>query len=65
MLWHSNPEAAERLAEEEQRFVNHRYSLYQQLSKLDWSDGEEVAQVKAGSKLNRAGEVPTPTNREG
>jgi len=58
MLWHSHPEDAERLAEEEQRFVNHRYSLYRQLSQLDWSDGEEVAQVKAAAKLSRADDVP-------
>ena len=65
MLWHSHPEAAERLAEEEQRFVNHRYSLYQQLSHLDWSDGEEVAQVKAAGKLSRAGDVQAPAKGEG
>jgi pyruvate-ferredoxin/flavodoxin oxidoreductase len=49
MLWHSHPEVAEALVEEEQRFVNHRYSIYQQLSQLDWSDGEQVAQVKAAA----------------
>ena len=57
MLWHSHPEAAQRLVEEEQRFVNHRYSLYKQLSQLDWSDGDEVAQVKAAGKLSRADAV--------
>ena len=48
MLWHTHPEVAERLVEEEQHFVNHRYHYYKQLSQLDWSDGEEVAQAKAG-----------------
>ncbi|MEZ5504045.1 MAG: pyruvate:ferredoxin (flavodoxin) oxidoreductase [Halioglobus sp.] len=49
MLWHSHPEIAEALVEQEQRFVNHRYSIYQQLSQLDWSDGEQVAQVRAAA----------------
>jgi pyruvate-ferredoxin/flavodoxin oxidoreductase len=47
MLWHTHPEVADRLAAEEQRFVNQRYHFYEQLSQLDWSDGEEVARVKA------------------
>jgi pyruvate-ferredoxin/flavodoxin oxidoreductase len=51
MLWHTLPEVAERLLEEEQRFVKHRYSFYQQLSQLDWSDGVAVAQVKAAAKV--------------
>ena len=50
MLWHTHPEVAEALVEEEQQFVNHRYHYYKQLSELDWSDGEEVAQVKAGKQ---------------
>lgn len=51
MLWHSHPDVAEALVEEEQRFVNHRYSIYRQLSQLDWSDGEQVAQVRAAATL--------------
>ena len=47
MLWHTHPEVAEALVVEEQRFVNHRYNYYKQLSELDWSDSDEVAQVKA------------------
>ncbi len=54
MLWHSHPEVAEALVEEEQRFVNHRYSIYRQLSQLDWSDGEQVAQVRAAATLGPA-----------
>ncbi|KAA1188174.1 pyruvate:ferredoxin (flavodoxin) oxidoreductase [Pseudohalioglobus sediminis] len=50
MLWHTHPEVAEALVEEEQKFVNHRYHYYEQLSKLDWSDGEEVAQAKAAKQ---------------
>jgi pyruvate-ferredoxin/flavodoxin oxidoreductase len=47
MLWHTHPEVAERLVEEEQHFVNHRYHFYKQLSELDWSDGEQVAEARA------------------
>ena len=54
MLWHSHPDVAEALVEEEQRFVNHRYSIYRQLSQLDWSDGEQVAQVRAAATLGPA-----------
>ena len=50
MLWHTHPEVAESLVEEEQRFVNHRYHFYKQLAEIDWSDGEAVAQVKATVK---------------
>lgn len=58
MLWHTHPDTAEKLVQEEQRFVNQRYHFYEQLSKLDWSDGEEVARVKA-SKMTAG------TNTEG
>jgi pyruvate-ferredoxin/flavodoxin oxidoreductase len=54
MLWHSHPDVAEALVEEEQRFVNHRYSIYRQLSQLDWSDGEQVAEVRAAATLGPA-----------
>ncbi len=47
MLWHTHPEVAEALVKQEQEFVNHRYSYYKQLSELDWSDGEQLAQAKA------------------
>jgi len=50
MLWHTHPEVAEALVEEEQHFVNYRYHLYKQLSELDWSDGEQLAAVKASGK---------------
>jgi pyruvate-ferredoxin/flavodoxin oxidoreductase len=64
MLWHTHPEVAEALVEEEQKFVNHRYNFYKQLSQLDWSDGEEVAQVKATAKLN-TGATAAPPKPEG
>lgn len=51
MLWHTHPEVADSLVEQEQRFVNHRYNFYQQLAALDWSDGEKVAEVKARAQL--------------
>jgi pyruvate-ferredoxin/flavodoxin oxidoreductase len=60
MLWHTHPEVAEALVEEEQKFVNHRYNYYKQLSQLDWSDGEEVAQVKATAKSNIGAATPAP-----
>ena len=47
MLWHTHPDIAEALVEQEQRFVNHRYHFYKQLSELDWSDQEAVAEAKA------------------
>ncbi|PLW67384.1 pyruvate:ferredoxin (flavodoxin) oxidoreductase [Pseudohalioglobus lutimaris] len=50
MLWHTHPEVAETLVEEEQQFVNNRYHYYKQLSELDWTDGEELAQAKAGKQ---------------
>jgi pyruvate-ferredoxin/flavodoxin oxidoreductase len=64
MLWHTHPEVAEALVEEEQKFVNHRYNYYKQLSQLDWSDGEEVAQVKAtaNAKLNAGVAAPAATS---
>jgi pyruvate-ferredoxin/flavodoxin oxidoreductase len=62
MLWHTHPEVAEALVEEEQKFVNHRYNYYKQLSQLDWSDSEEVAQVKAAA---RAPAAPKSTTAEG
>jgi pyruvate-ferredoxin/flavodoxin oxidoreductase len=62
MLWHTHPEVAEALVEEEQKFVNHRYNYYKQLSQLDWSDSEEVAQVKAAA---RAPAAPKSNTAEG
>jgi pyruvate-ferredoxin/flavodoxin oxidoreductase len=50
MLWHTDPETAEELVEREQKNVNHRYNYYKQLSQLDWSDSEQVAQVKASAR---------------
>jgi len=50
MLWHTHPEAAEALVEQEQKNVNHRYNFYKQLSQLDWSDGEQVAKARAEAK---------------
>jgi pyruvate-ferredoxin/flavodoxin oxidoreductase len=61
MLWHTHPEVAEALVEEEQKFVTHRYNYYKQLSQLDWSDTDEVAQVKATAKL--AGAAPADTSK--
>ncbi|TGD75351.1 pyruvate:ferredoxin (flavodoxin) oxidoreductase [Mangrovimicrobium sediminis] len=58
MLWHTHPEVAEQLVEEEQRFVNHRYHFYQQLAGLDWSDKELVAQVKAQRGTDAAAATP-------
>ena len=60
MLWHTHPEVAEALVEEEQKFVNHRYNYYKQLSQLDWSDSEEVAQVKATARAPVAAPDATP-----
>jgi hypothetical protein len=39
--------------------VNHRYSIYRQLSQLDWSNGEQVAQVRAAATLGPAQGGPT------
>jgi pyruvate-ferredoxin/flavodoxin oxidoreductase len=50
MLWHTNPEVAEKLAAQEQKNVLHRYNFYKQLSELDWHDTEQVAQVKARAR---------------
>ncbi len=50
MLWHTHPEVAEALVAQEQDNVNHRYNFYKQLSQLDWSDSEQVAQTKASAK---------------
>ncbi len=59
MLWHTHPEVAEALVEQEQQHVNHRYHFYKQLSELDWSDTEELAQAKAakGAALKTKGEA--------
>ena len=59
MLWHTDPEMAEALVAEEQKFVTHRYNFYKQLSELNWSDSEEVAQAKAAAKV--AVVAPTAT----
>lgn len=50
MLWHTHPEVAEALVTQEQENVNHRYNFYKQLSQLDWTDSEQVAQTKASAK---------------
>jgi len=60
MLWHTQPDVAEALVVEEQKFVTHRYNFYKQLSQLDWSDSEEVAQVKAAAKVSAATPAATP-----
>ncbi|MEH6590991.1 MAG: pyruvate:ferredoxin (flavodoxin) oxidoreductase [Halioglobus sp.] len=52
MLWHTHPEIAERLVVQEQDNVNHRYSFYKQLSELDWSDSQQVAQAKARTRVS-------------
>ncbi|TDG13925.1 pyruvate:ferredoxin (flavodoxin) oxidoreductase [Seongchinamella unica] len=58
MLWHSHPEVAETLLEQEQKFVNHRYHFYRQLSELDWSDGQALAEARA-ARPNVKGETAT------
>ena len=58
MLWHTHPEVAEALVKEEQKFVTHRYNFYKQLSQLDWSDSEEVAQVQATAKVTNTTGAP-------
>jgi pyruvate-ferredoxin/flavodoxin oxidoreductase len=50
MLWHTHPEVAEELAATEQRNVNHRYNFYRQLAALDWSDSEQLADIKARAR---------------
>lgn len=50
MLWHTHPDVAEALVAQEQESVTHRYNFYKQLSQLDWSDTEQVAQTKASAK---------------
>ena len=50
MLWHSHPEVAEKLVQQEQQFVKHRYHYYKQLSELDWTDGEQLAEAKAAKQ---------------
>jgi pyruvate-ferredoxin/flavodoxin oxidoreductase len=52
MLWHTHPEIAERLVAQEQDNVNHRYRFYKQLSELDWSDSQQVAQAKARTRVS-------------
>ncbi|MBE9540608.1 MAG: pyruvate:ferredoxin (flavodoxin) oxidoreductase [Proteobacteria bacterium] len=52
MLWHTHPDVAETLVEQEQRHVDHRYNFYKQLSQLDWNDPEQVAQAKAQVKTS-------------
>ncbi|MEH6583592.1 MAG: pyruvate:ferredoxin (flavodoxin) oxidoreductase [Halioglobus sp.] len=54
MLWHTHPEVAETLLAKEQEHVNHRYNYYKQLSQLDWSDSDHVAQVKAKARVSVA-----------
>ncbi|MEH6593347.1 MAG: thiamine pyrophosphate-dependent enzyme, partial [Halioglobus sp.] len=54
MLWHTHPDVAETLLAKEQEHVNQRYHYYKQLSQLDWSDSDHVAQVKAKAKLSAA-----------
>jgi pyruvate-ferredoxin/flavodoxin oxidoreductase len=51
MLWLTHPEVAETLLAQEQKNVNSRYNYYQQLSRLDWEDSEQVAEVKARAKV--------------
>jgi pyruvate-ferredoxin/flavodoxin oxidoreductase len=55
MLWHTHPEVAEELAATEQKNVKHRYNFYRQLAKLDWSDNEQLAELKARARTT-AGE---------
>ena len=63
MLWHTHPDVAEELVTLEQKNVNHRYNFYKQLSQLDWSDTEQVAQVKASAKV--AVDTAGKTNEKG
>ncbi|WP_126454596.1 pyruvate:ferredoxin (flavodoxin) oxidoreductase [Sulfuriflexus mobilis] len=42
MLWRTHPEVAERLLEQSQQDVLHRYHFYEQLAGLPWDDGEPV-----------------------
>ncbi|MEH6588094.1 MAG: pyruvate:ferredoxin (flavodoxin) oxidoreductase [Halioglobus sp.] len=61
MLWHSHPEVAEALVQQEQQFVKNRYHYYKQLSELDWTDGEQLAEAKAAKNKIDA---PAPTEGE-
>jgi pyruvate-ferredoxin/flavodoxin oxidoreductase len=47
MLWHSHPEDAEAFLQQAEKEVAHRYRYYKQLSELDWSDPEQLADKKA------------------
>jgi pyruvate-ferredoxin/flavodoxin oxidoreductase len=43
MLWHSDPETAEKLLGEAQQEVRERYHRYQQLAALDWDNSDQDA----------------------
>ncbi len=47
MLWHTHPEAAERLLTQAQQEVEHRYHYYRQLAALDWDQHTSVAATRA------------------
>ena len=42
MLWRTNPQAAEKLLEQSQQDVIHRYHFYEQLASLPWDDSDST-----------------------
>ncbi|MDH5181886.1 MAG: pyruvate:ferredoxin (flavodoxin) oxidoreductase [Gammaproteobacteria bacterium] len=55
MLWRSHPDEAERLLEQAQHEVNHRYQYYKQLAEIDWDEHTSPSSIKAAGKIAGGG----------
>jgi pyruvate-ferredoxin/flavodoxin oxidoreductase len=42
MLWRTHPDVAEKLLEQSQQDVLHRYHFYEQLASLSWDDSDSI-----------------------
>ena len=42
MLWHTHPDVAEKLLEQSQQDVLHRYHYYEQLANIPWDSSDET-----------------------
>ncbi|TNF35741.1 MAG: pyruvate:ferredoxin (flavodoxin) oxidoreductase [Gammaproteobacteria bacterium] len=55
-LWDIHPDEAEKILQQAQQEVNHRFSFYKQLAAIDWDEHTRIAATKLAVKSGNPGE---------
>ncbi|HEY9051744.1 MAG TPA: pyruvate:ferredoxin (flavodoxin) oxidoreductase [Gammaproteobacteria bacterium] len=55
-LWDIHPDEADKVLQQAQQEVNHRYNFYKQLAEIDWDENTRIAATKLAAKSGNPGE---------